>query len=376
MTKDLPPVLLAAMALELGGAETHVISLARELKRRGYTVVVASAGGRMVSLLNESAIPHVQVPMDSRSPVTLFRAYRRLSQVIDEYQIGLVHAHARIPAWLTSLALRRRPIPFVTTYHGVYNAGFPWRFLTVFGQRTIAVSADVQRHLVERLGADSSQIRQVLNGFDTNQFRPELDLTPLLAEFGVGTSGRHLVSAGRLDEDLVSVPLALLKALPEIDRQIPGIRLWILGDGNQADQVRRLTEETNRQLGREAAVATGTRLDVPLFFNLADCVVAVARTAVEAMACERPVIIAGQGGYRGILTPDKIEEYAAANFTAREGGVSPDPAQLAADVVHLLRPESAELCRQMGAAGRAYVTENLSIERITDKIVDVYAEVL
>jgi len=123
-------------------------------------------------------------------------------------------------------------------------------------------------------------------------------------------------------------------------------------------------------------VATGVRLDVPRFFNLADCVVAVGRTALEAMACERPVIISGLGGYRGILTPERIPEFQASNFTARIGGQPPDPAQLARDVVQLAAPQGAAERRRLGEAGRRFVVENLSIEAVTARILEVYAEVL
>ncbi|MGE5672751.1 MAG: glycosyltransferase family 4 protein [Mycobacterium leprae] len=376
MQKALPPILLAAMALDLGGAETHVISLARELKRRGREVVVASAGGRLVPILAEAGIPHCHVPMDSRNPVEMFQAYFGLRRVIRQHGIGLVHAHARIPAWIASFVTKRGPIPFVTTYHGTYNAGFPWRLLTTFGQRTIAVSDDVQRHLVERLNAPAGQIRVIPNGFDTNAFRPGLDVSALLTEFGVDRNGPHIVHASRMDGPYAEAAVALLAAAPEILRGQPNARLWLLGDGDRGEEIRRLTDEANRRIGRTAVVATGVRLDMPVFFNLADCVVAVARTATEAMACGRPVVVAGEGGYRGVLTPERLEEYAGANFTARQGGRPLDSAEMAKDVLALLGPAVAAERQRMGEAGRSYVVEHFSIEAIVDRILDVYAEVL
>lgn len=376
MQKPLPPVLLAAMALELGGAETHVISLARELKLRGHQVVVASAGGHMVPMLTGAGIPHETVPMDSRSPVAMLRAYLQLRKVMARYRIGLVHAHARIPAFITALAVRDRGVPFVTTYHGVYNAAFPWRLLTTFGRRTISVSQDVKAHLIGPLGAPAGQIRVIPNGFDTNLFHPGVDIAPLLSEFGVQAAGPHVVNAGRLDGQLADVPLALLAGVEQMERELPGARLWILGDGDRAQEVRSQVEAANRRLGRSVAVATGIRLDVPRFFNLADCVVAVARTALEAMACGRPVIVAGEGGYGGILLPERIGEWVQMNFTARGIGVAIDPARLAADVIQLCRPEAAAERRRLGEAGRAFVVGNLSIAAIVDRILDVYAEVL
>lgn len=376
MPKPLPPVLMAAMALDLGGAETHVISLARELKRLGHTVKVASAGGRLVPLLAEAGIDHFSIAMDSRNPIVMYQSYQKLRQLIRQHGIGLVHAHARIPAYISSLALAGQGIPFVTTYHGVYAAGFPWKLMTRFGQRTIAVSEDVRRHLIGPLGAPADQVRVIPNGFDTSQFHPHVDIAPLLAEFGLPAGGMHVVNAGRLDEDLVETTMALVRAMPEVERRIPGVTLWILGDGRCGADVRRQAEETNRQLGRRAVVATGVRLDVPRFFNLADCVVAVGRTALEAMACERPVVVSGLGGYRGIMTPESIDEFRASNFTARNGGQTPDPAKLARDVVQLLSPEAAAERQRFGEAGRRFVVENLSIEAVTARILDVYAEVL
>jgi glycosyltransferase involved in cell wall biosynthesis len=376
MDKGLPPVLLAAMALDLGGAETHVISLAHELHRRGHRVVVVSAGGRLVTRLTERGIPHLYAPLASHSPVDMARAYWILRQIIQTHQIGLVHAHARIPAWLVSLALKGRSVPFVTTYHGVYKAGFPWRYLTTFGQRTIAVSDDVREHLVQRLGAPEAQIRTIPNGYDLDQFRTGIDIAPLLQEFGVEAAGAHIVNASRMSGEMADVPIALMEAVALVEAEVPGLRLWVLGDGDRLGDVRRAAAKTNAKLGRSAVVVTGVRLDVNRFFNLADCVVAVARTAVEAMACERAVIVAGQGGYRGILTPERIEEYARSNFTAREEGQPLAAVQLAADLRHLLQPGAQDLRLQMGQAGRRYVVDHLSIVAITDRTLDVYAEVL
>ena len=43
--KQTRTILMATMGLDIGGAETHIVELSRELKRRGYDVIVASNGG-------------------------------------------------------------------------------------------------------------------------------------------------------------------------------------------------------------------------------------------------------------------------------------------------------------------------------------------
>ena len=38
-------ILMTTMGLDIGGAETHIVELAKELTKRGYDVSVASNGG-------------------------------------------------------------------------------------------------------------------------------------------------------------------------------------------------------------------------------------------------------------------------------------------------------------------------------------------
>ena len=38
-------ILMATMGLDIGGAETHIVELSKELKSRGHQVAVVSNGG-------------------------------------------------------------------------------------------------------------------------------------------------------------------------------------------------------------------------------------------------------------------------------------------------------------------------------------------
>ena len=51
-------ILLSLMQLNIGGAETHVVELAKELKRKGFNVVVTSNGGVYVKELEEAGIKY------------------------------------------------------------------------------------------------------------------------------------------------------------------------------------------------------------------------------------------------------------------------------------------------------------------------------
>jgi hypothetical protein len=56
------PVLLLPMSLGIGGAETQVVSLAKHLKKRGWSVLVASAGGSWWPHWNKRASSTISRP--------------------------------------------------------------------------------------------------------------------------------------------------------------------------------------------------------------------------------------------------------------------------------------------------------------------------
>ena len=59
-------ILMSLMKLDIGGAETHVVELSKELKARGYNVFIASCGGAYVKELEDAGIKHFEVPLNSK----------------------------------------------------------------------------------------------------------------------------------------------------------------------------------------------------------------------------------------------------------------------------------------------------------------------
>ena len=57
-------VLLVTMEMNIGGAETHILELAKELKRREHNVFVASAGGKLVAELEEFGVTPIEAPLE------------------------------------------------------------------------------------------------------------------------------------------------------------------------------------------------------------------------------------------------------------------------------------------------------------------------
>src|SRR5262249_41979441 len=96
--------------------------VARALSDAGHRALVISEGGRMRGDLIEAGGDMIRLPVASKNPLRMIANIGQIARIIREERVGLVHARSRAPAWSAFYAARRCGIPFVTTYHGIYNA--------------------------------------------------------------------------------------------------------------------------------------------------------------------------------------------------------------------------------------------------------------
>ena len=163
-------LLMVTMGLDIGGAETHIVELARELHRRGYDVLVASNGGSYVPELEKNGIKHYLVPLHTKNPVCVIKSRRLLKEILAEEKPDIVHAHARIPAFIAGRLCREMNILFVTTAHWVFTTKFGLKYITDWGKKTVAVSEDIKKYLMDNYKIPAEDITVTINGIDTEKF--------------------------------------------------------------------------------------------------------------------------------------------------------------------------------------------------------------
>ena len=86
------------MKMDIGGAETHILELAKGLTRAGHKVQVISEGGIFVSQLEQHGIPHIFAPLSSKKPKDIITSYKTLRTLFLQEDFDIVHSHARIPS--------------------------------------------------------------------------------------------------------------------------------------------------------------------------------------------------------------------------------------------------------------------------------------
>ena len=357
-------ILMVTSGMDVGGAETHIYELCLALAKRGISVQIASAGGTAAKALERRGLKHVTLPLDRKTPTALLTAKRGLARLILTEKFDIVHAHARIPAFLCGLLQRRLGFRFVTTDHARFRLTPLFRKLTDWGEFTFAVSEDLREYLMENFRLSPSRIAVTVNGIDTERFAP----SPLQAP----TADRAVVlHVSRLEKDVCLCVRALMGAVELLSGKIT---LVIAGDGSYADTLRREAAAMSERLGYEAAVLLGAVTDVENHIAAADIVISPSRAAMEAMACAKPTVVCGSQGYGGIFRKEIEGKAVESNFCFR-GSPLPTPEILARDIQAILGMDEKEKSA-LGAYARDFIRRHYSVDIMAQTHLDGYRALL
>ncbi len=363
-------ILLSLMQLNIGGAETHVVELAKELKRKGFNIIVTSNGGVYVKELEEAGIKHYNVPLQNKNPLNMMKATRLLKKIIKDEKIDIVHSHARIPSFILGKLYKKMKFPFVTTAHWVFNTSYGLKYITDWGEKTVAVSEDIKEYLMENYHVPEGDINVTINGIDTDKFSPDTDCADVKLEFGISDNDTVITYVSRLDESRSLVAKQLIEAVPEIEGKINNLKVIVVGDGDDFANVKAMTDKVNKKLGREVIVLTGARTDINKLIAPCRLFVGVSRAALEAMAADKSVIIAGNEGYIGLFDESKLDVGIDTNFCCR-GCEDSSTELLKRDIIKFFSLSESKQ-KRLGNYGRELIKKEYSVSRMADDSIKVY----
>ncbi len=364
-------ILLSLQQLTIGGAETHVVELAKELKRRGYNVVVTSRGGVYEKELEAAGIKHYYVPLHTKNPLQAIKAARTLAQVIKKEKIDIVHSHARISSFILGKLHNLMKFPYVTTAHWVFTTKYGLKYITDWGEKCVAVSEDIKTYLMDNYKIPARDIQVTINGIDTDKFSPETDCSDVCKEFGLDPKNENIISyVSRMDESRSLVAKQLIAIAPKLDKKIENLKIVIVGGGDDFDNVKNKADAVNAQLGRQVIVLTGGRTDINKLVAPCKLFVGVSRAALEAMAAAKPVVISGNEGYIGLFDETKLPVGIETNFCCR-GCEEPTEDALLNDILRFFGMSESDK-KAMGNYGRELIKRDYSVKRMADDCIKVY----
>ena len=293
--------------LNAGGVERTTVEVAEALLSEGHSAHVASNGGRMVKELRDMGAVLHTLKIGSKNPLLLRRNTKALIDIIKTHNIDIVHARSRAPAWPAHTAARATGIPFITTYHGIYNAKTPlkrrYNAIMAQGDMIIANSEYTKAHIISEHGVDPDIIKTIPRGVDITTFDPE-KITPSQIKafrdmWQVSDTETALVLPGRLTR--WKGQAVAIQAMVDIPQNVI---LILMGDA----QGRTKYESELRDLVETLGLTNRVRFvdhctDMPSALMAANIVLsastdpeAFGRISAEAQAMGRPVVATAHGG--------------------------------------------------------------------------------
>lgn len=301
-------ILLVTMGMDIGGAETHILELAKELKKRGNEVFVASNGGKYVGKLEEANIEHIYAPLNNKKIRNVLKSYKILKKTIKEKNIDLVHSHTRITSFICGVLKKILKFPYVTTAHGVFKITPLLKIMTDWGENVIAVSDDIKKYLLENYNIKEDNIFLTVNGIDTENFNKNIKFDEIEKEFNLKKNAKRIVNISRLDENTSIVAETLINSAEFLNNKIENLEILIVGDGDAFEKLKNKATKINEKVNKNLIIMTGARTDINKFTSCGSIFVGVSRAALEAMACEKSVILAGNQGYLRNIRKSKIRK--------------------------------------------------------------------
>lgn len=361
-------ILLVTMEMQVGGAETHVFELAKELKRRNNKVIVMSAGGKYANELEKVGIKHIYAPLKNKKPQSILKSYKIIKQVAISEKIDVVHAHARIPGFISGLVCEKLKLPLVTTVHGIYKVTPILKLLTNWGEKTLTVSEDIKAQVIKDYKLKAENVDVTVNGINTNVFSSGKSSLEEMND-----DKFKVIHVSRLDADSSDLAQKLIEIEPELNKKLAGkLELIIVGFGDKFESLKELSKDNlNIKM-------LGLRTDIAEILKMGDVFVGVSRAALEAMATELPVILVGNPnyyqGYIGIFGESKLEKAISTNFCCRDCEMTTNE-KLINDIIEIYNMTDNEK-KKMGHYNRSVVETNYSVDKMVNDCEKMYKEVL
>ena len=365
-------VLQVIPKLGYGGAETGCYDIAHYLPENNCQSFIVTSGGELLKFINKEKVKLIRLPVHSKNPLLIFLNSIFLAAIILFFNISIVHARSRAPAWSCWLATKITNRKFVTTFHGTYNFGGKlkkfYNSVMVRSDLIIAGSNFIFSHIKENYSEflnPKKKFLVIFRGINVDYFdsstKLEIDEKNLLNEWEIDKEKKIILLPGRLTswkgQEMFIESLNLVK----IELGYEAFHAVILGNDQGRDLYKkkliRLTEQY--RLTNQIKFIDHCK-DMALAYKVSDIVIsasiepeAFGRVAVEAQSMEKLIIASNIGGSNETI----INEKTGLLFEAG------DPNSLSKKIIRAVTMDDNSY-KIMGKEGRKNITKKFNVEKM------------
>ena len=365
-------VLQVIPKLGYGGAETGCYDIAHYLPENNCKSFMVTSGGELTKFIDRKKVKLIRLPVHSKNPFLILLNSIILVFIILFYNISIVHARSRAPAWSCLIATKFTRRKFVTTFHGTYNFNGKikkfYNSVMVRSDLIIAGSNFIFSHIKENYSNFINLKKKLLvifRGINVDYFDSstllEKDEKKLLNEWGILENKKIILLPGRLTSWKGQELFIEAINLVNIELGYEAFYAVILGN----DQGRDVYKKKLHGLCERYKISNQIKFidsckNMALAYKVSDIIVsasiepeAFGRVAVEAQSMEKLIIASNIGGSNETV----INEKTGLLF---ESG---DPKSLSKKIMQALTMNES-LLKTMGIEGRKNIVKKFNVEKM------------
>jgi glycosyltransferase involved in cell wall biosynthesis len=345
--------------MEIGGAETLVSQMCRLQREQGhepcvYAVLTLGPLGEQLREEGFAVQPNVGRHLSD--------ATRNFFRIFKESRPDVVHLHNPTPTVYAGISARLAGVPcIVSTRHSLVAqprrliVELKYAFAAIFCDWIVGICDSTTNNLHSIHTAQARKIVRVYNGASPLMRVTRERLPP--------KTGFTLVYVGRLEP--IKNHALLINAFRIAHSSMPGLRLWMVGDGSE----RKMLENLTKKIGITSQVTfLGQQLDVAPFFSAADAFIMSSKSEglpislLQAFSIGLPAIVTDVGGMAEVVR------------LAQAGLIVPisDPSAMAAAILRIATNDSER--EQFSANAKDMFYSRFNLEAMVDAYLNLYRD--
>ena len=366
-------VLQVIPKLGYGGAETGCYDLAHFLPEQGCKSFIVTSGGVLLKFIKKEKVKVFRLPVQSKNPILILFNAIIISLIILIYNINIVHARSRAPAWSCLIATKITARKFVTTFHGTYN--FSNRFkkfynsVMVRSHLIIAGSNFIFSHINENYGDfflnRKRKLLVIFRGINANYFNPQKISLSKIEKFSKKNSIDRdkfiILLPGRLSFwKGQKIFIEALKLLSEQINNQPFEGIIIGGDQGKSVYKKQLIALVERYRLKKIIKFIDHCDEMPVAYKIANLVCscssepeAFGRVSVEAQSMGIPIVASDIGGSTETIVKDKT------GFLFKSG----DSNALTNAIIMVMQKDYNSL-KSIGFEGRKNILKKFDVDKM------------
>ena len=365
-------VLQVIPKLGYGGAETGCFDIAHYLFENNCSSFLITNGGPLTKFINKKKVKYIRLPVNSKNPLIMLLNTILISVIIIFYNIDIIHARSRAPAWSCFLASKITRKKFVTTFHGTYNFKSKikkfYNSIMLRSDLIIAGSNFIFSHIKENYKEylnNSKKFLVIFRGINIDYFDASTTLTEdedkLFKSWNLEVEKKTILLPGRITE--WKGHEMFIEAMNKINIQLghKSFKAVILGSDQGRDLYKKKLVRLVEQYRMNDQIKFVDHCEnMPLAYKISDLIVstsiepeAFGRIAVEAQSMEKPIIASNLGGSKETIVNNKTG-------ILFDAGDSDD---LSKKIIEFFNFDKSTI-EQMGKEGRKNVSAKFNVEKM------------